>query len=170
MESIWITGNVFGNQCSAFDSPTDHPQGIHSCATPREKGSVPQATGTGFLFTRDDKQTRGTIPMPTFAGRPSTMSSLFQVGIPQSSMVGQQRQHISELQFDKLPTHSSFLCWKIRFKSQVTTCSDFPSKDMLWINRVEMVDSSEELKSSRSVSGLRVRWRALPALAAEHRD
>ena len=67
--------NVFGNQCSTFDSPRDHPEGIHSCATQREQGSVPQASGPGTLFTRDDKQNRGTIPMPTFARRPSTISS-----------------------------------------------------------------------------------------------
>ena len=46
-----------------------------------------------------------------------------------------------------------FLCWKIRFKNQVTTCSDLPSDTMLRINEVEMVDSLDELKSSRSVCG-----------------
>ena len=35
----------------------------------------------------------------------------------------------------------------------MTTRSDFPSEAMLWIKDVEMVDSLEELKSSRSVSG-----------------
>ena len=34
-----------------------------------------------------------------------------------------------------------------------TTCSDFPLDAMLWIKEVEMVDSLEELKSSRSVCG-----------------
>ena len=91
--------------------------------------------------------------MPTFAGRPSTMSSIIPVKFPQNSTVGQQRQQISELQFDKFPNPPSFLVWKIRFKNQVTTCSDFPSDAMLWIKEVEMVDSLEELKSSRSVSG-----------------
>ena len=81
------------------------------------------------------------------------MNSLFLVDIPQNSMVRQQRQQISELQFDKFPTPSSFLCWKIRFKHQVTTCSDFPSEAMLWIKEVEMVDSLDELKSSRSIAG-----------------
>ena len=38
-------------------------------------------------------------------------------------------------------------------KNQVTTCSDFPSHAMLWIKEVEMVDSLDELKSSRSVCG-----------------
>ena len=49
---------------STFDSHRDHPQGIHSCETQREQGAVPQAAGTGTLFTRDDKQNEGTIPMP----------------------------------------------------------------------------------------------------------
>ena len=39
--------NVFGTQFSTFDSPRDHPQRIHSCATHGERGSVPQAAGTG---------------------------------------------------------------------------------------------------------------------------
>ena len=82
--------------------------------------------------------------MLTVAGRPSTVSSLMPVGFPQNSLVGQQRQQISELQFDKFPDPQAFWMWKKR-----TTCSDFPSDAMLWI----MVDSLEELKSSRSVSG-----------------
>ena len=46
--------------------------------------------------------------MPTFAGRPSTMSSSIPVDIPQNPTVGQQRQQISELQFDKFPDPQSF--------------------------------------------------------------
>ena len=79
--------------------------------------------------------------------------ALFPVDIPQNSKVRQQKEQISELQFDKFPTRSSFLCWKIRFKNQVTTCSDFPSNAMLWIKEVEMVDSLDDLKFSRSVCG-----------------
>ena len=47
--------------------------------------------------------------MPTFARRPSTIISLLPVEIPQNSMVGQQRQQISELQFDKFSKPQSFL-------------------------------------------------------------
>ena len=107
----------------------------------------------GALFARDDKQSRDTISMPTFAGRPSTFSFKIPVEFPQNSVVGEQRQHISELKFDNFPNPQSFLVWKIRFKTQVTTCSDFPSEAMSWIKEVEMVDSLEESKSSRSVSG-----------------
>ena len=81
--------------------------------------------------------------MPTFARRPSTISSLVPV-----DMVGQQRQQISELQFDKFPCPQYFLVRKIRFKNQVTTCSDFPSEAMLRIEEVEMVGSLDDLKSA----------------------
>ena len=105
-----VQENVFSNQFSTSDSRRDHPQGFHSGAPQRERGSVPQATGTGTLLARDDKRNRGTIPMPTFAGRPSTMSSKIPVEFPQNSMVGQQRQQISELHFDKFPNPQSFFC------------------------------------------------------------
>ena len=117
-----------------------HPEVIlkefHSCATQRERRSVPQATRIDdTFFTRNDKQNTGTIPMPTFAGRPSTMSSSILVEFPQNSFVGQQRPQTSELQFDKFSCPQSFLFWKIRFKNQVTTSSDFPSEAMLWIKK-----------------------------------
>ena len=106
--------NVFSNQFSASDSPQDHPQGIHSPLS--ERGSVHQAAGSETLFARDDKQNRGTIPMPTLATKPLTTSSLTLVDFLHISLVGQQRQQISELQFDKFLRSQSFLVWKIRFK------------------------------------------------------
>ena len=93
--------NVFGYQFSTFDSHRDHHQGIHPCAPQRERGPVPQYTGSGTLYAREDKQNGGTIPMPTFARRPSTMSSLIPVEFPKNSMAGQRRQQISDVQFDK---------------------------------------------------------------------
>ena len=126
--------NVFGNQCSTFGLPRNPSQGIHydvAHETRRETESVPRAIGTGTSFARDDEQNKSTIPMPMFARRPSTMSSSIPVEIPQNPMVRQQRQKISELQFDKFLLHIHFLCWKIRFKNQVTTLSDIPSDTML---------------------------------------
>ena len=101
-------------------------------------------------FSKEMTNKKETIPMPTSARRPSTMSSTMPVEFPQNSTVGQQRQQISELQYDKFPNPQSFLVWKIRFKNQVTTCSDFPSDTVLWTNEVEVVDSLDEFKSSRS--------------------
>ena len=50
------------------------------------------------------------------------MNSLIPVELQQNSMVGQQRQQISELQLYTFPNPQSFLVWKIRFKNQVTRC------------------------------------------------
>ena len=61
----------------------DHHQGIHSCAPQRERWPVPQATGTGDSFRKRWKnRSRDTIPMPTFARRPPTMSCIIPVEFP----------------------------------------------------------------------------------------
>ena len=67
----------------------------------------------------------------------------------------QQRLQISDPHFDKFPTSATFACWKIRFKTEVCTCSQFPTEAMLWIKEVEMVESVDDLKSSCSVGGIR---------------
>ena len=91
MEYVWTTGNVFGNQFSTVDSSRNHYQRIHHSMTPGASGWVPVHIGPGTLVARDEDLNRGAIPMPTFARRPSTISSLFPVDVPQNSMVGQQR-------------------------------------------------------------------------------
>ena len=48
------------------------------------------------------------------------MSSSMPVEIPQNSMVGQQRQQILELQFDKFPTPASFF----RLEDKIQESSD----------------------------------------------
>ena len=82
-------------------------------------GQAPAPISTGILCSREDERKGSTIPMPTFARRPMTISSFALVDIPQSSMVGQQRQQISELQFltpssffmleDEIPKPSGYL-------------------------------------------------------------
>ena len=66
----------------------------------------------------------------------------------------QQRLQISDLHFDKFPTPATFACWKIRFKTEVCTCSQFPTEAMQWIKEVELVDSVDELRSSSSTRGI----------------
>ena len=79
----------FCNQFSTFDSSGNHSQGIHHSTTPGATGSVPVHIGTGTPVARDEDRIWGTNPMPTFARRPSTMSSLIPVDIPKNSVVGQ---------------------------------------------------------------------------------
>ena len=109
--------NVFGNQCSVVDSSRNHQEGIHHSTTQGTAGPI----GTGTLVAIDEDRNMGTNPMPTFARRPSTMSSLSPVDIPQNSIVGQQRQQISELQFDKYPTPQSFFM----FEAKIQDPSDY---------------------------------------------
>ena len=66
----------------------------------------------------------------------------------------QQRLQISDLHFDKFPTPATFACWKIRFKTEVCTCSQFPTEAMQWIKEVELVDSVDDLRSSSSIRSI----------------
>ena len=66
----------------------------------------------------------------------------------------QQGLQISDLHFDKFPTPATFACWKIRFKTEVCTCSQFPTEALQWIKEVELVDSVDELRSSSSTRGI----------------
>ena len=68
----------------------------------------------------------------------------------------QQRLQISDPHFDKFPTPATFACWKIKFKTEVCTCAQLPTEAMLWIKEVELVDSADDLKSSRSVRGIQM--------------
>ena len=47
-----------------------------------------------------------------------------------------------------------FACWKIRFKTGVCICSQFPTEAMQWIKEVVLVDSVDELRSSSSIRGI----------------
>ena len=84
---------------------------------------------------------------------PSAKDSVIFSGGDSSNNFGadQQRLQISDLHFDKFPTPATFACWKIRFKTEVCTCSQFPTEAMQCIKEVEMVESVEDLKSSRSI-------------------
>ena len=126
----------FENPFSTFDSPREYPRRVQSHDVEINREAALEAGKTKTVHTSEDRQNEGTIPMPTFATKQLTASSTIPVELPQNYMVGgQQRQQISELQYDKFPTTSSFLCWEIRFKNQVTTCSDFPSEAMVWIKQ-----------------------------------
>ena len=87
---------------------------------------------------------------------PSAKDSVIFSGGDSSKNYGadQQRLQISDLHFDKFPTPATFACWKIRFKTEVCTCSQFPTEAMQWIKEVELVDSVDELRSSSSTRGI----------------
>ena len=92
---------------------------------------------------------------PRFQTGPSARNSLDPKAgrFSKNDGADQQRLQISELHFDKFLTPTTFACWKIRFETEVCTCSQFPTEAMLWIIEVEMVESVDDLKSSRSIKG-----------------
>ena len=51
----------------------------------------------------------------------------------------EQRLKISDLHFDKFLTPATFACWKTRFKTEVSFCSQFLTEAMQWIKEVELV-------------------------------
>ena len=65
-----------------------------------------------------------------------------------------QRLQISDFHFDKFTTPPTFACWRTRFKTKACLCSHFLKKTTLWIEKMEMVESVDDAKSSRSVLGL----------------
>ena len=87
---------------------------------------------------------------------PSATNSVIFSGGDSSKSYGadQQRLQISDLHFDKFPTPATFACWKIRFKAEVCTCSQFLTEAMQWIKEVELVDSVDELRFSSSIRGI----------------
>ena len=69
----------FGNQFSTFESPRDFPQRISSENVRRNREAIPHQSKGKASLTSEDGQNNGTIPMPTFASRPSIASSTIPV-------------------------------------------------------------------------------------------
>ena len=108
--------NVFANPRSTLESLQIPYQGTHPFITQNAAGEAPALISIGKLVAREHERRGSTIPMPTFARRPPTISSFVPVDIPLSSMVGHQRHQISELQFDKFPTPQLFLLLEDRIQ------------------------------------------------------
>ena len=134
--------------------PHPIPEGLlrPSFVSPRRKEGLPDILGyTWYIGKRFCRSTCIFI-----SSLPSAKDSVIISGGDSSKNYGadQQRLQISDLHFDKFPTPATFACWKIRFKTEVCTCSQFPLEAMRWIKEVEMVDSVDDLMSSSSIRGI----------------
>ena len=69
-----VQKNVFGNQCSTFDSPRDFPQRISSDDVQRNREAALGDPKVKTSLTSEDGQNYGAIPMLMFASRPLTTS------------------------------------------------------------------------------------------------
>ena len=142
--SIWdthgISGNVFANPDASSSTP--YPQELHQWNSSIEEPLHSSAAEKSERPERDED-------LRCQSG-PSAKDSVIFNGGDSSKNYGadQQRLQILDLHFDKFPTPATFACWKIRFKTEVCTCSQFPTEAMQWIKEVEMVDSVDDLRSS----------------------
>ena len=148
--SIWdthgVSGNVFANPDASSSAP--YPQELNQWSSSIEE-PLHSSTVEKSERQKQDQDLR-------CQSGPSAKNSVIFSGGDSSKNYGadQQRLQISDLHFDKFPTPATFACWKIRFKTEVCTCSQFPTEAMQWIKEVELVDSVDELRSSSSIRGI----------------
>ena len=141
---IWDThgksGNVFANPDASSSAP--YPQELHQWNLSIEK-PLHSSTVEKSERQKQDQDLRCQIG-------PSAKNSVIPGEGNSSKNYGadQKRLQISDLHFDKFPTPATFACWKTRYKTEVCTCSQFPTEAMQWITEVEMVDSVDDLRSS----------------------
>ena len=130
--SIWdthgISGNVFADPYASSSAP--YPQELHQLNSSEE----PLHSSTVEKSERPEQNQDLRCQ-----SRPSAKDSVIFSGGDSSKNYGadQQRLQISDLHFDKSPTPATFACWKIRFKTEVCTSSQFPTEAMQWIKEVE---------------------------------
>ena len=139
--SIWdthvISGNVFATPAASSSAP--YPQELN----PRSSHISEPIHSS--LAGKNENQTA--VQDQRCQSGPSAKNSIMPCEGDSSKNYGadQQRLQISDLHFDKFPTPATFACWKIRFKTEVCTCSQFPTEAMQWIKEVELVDSVDDL-------------------------
>ena len=149
LPSIWdtdgISGNVFANPTASSSAP--YPQESNPWVSNVSEHTSPHVMSESQTQALDQRCQSGPSARNSFVRSEGRYSKTYGAD--------QQRLQISDPHLDKFPTPTTFACWKIRFKTEVRTCSQFPTEAMLWIKEVEMVESVDDLKSSCSVTGIR---------------
>ena len=131
--SIWdthgISGNVFANPVASSSAP--YPQELNPWSSRTEEPLHSSTVEKSERETQDQDQR-------CQSGQSAKNCVIFSGGDSSKNYgADQQRLQISDLHFDKFPTPATFACWKIRFMTEVCTCSQFLTKAMLWIKEVE---------------------------------
>ena len=136
----WKSGNVFANPHASSSAP--YPQELNQWSSSIEE-PLHMSTAEKSEGPEQNRDLR-------CQSGPLAKDSVIFSGGDSSKNYGadQQRLQISDLHFDKFPTPATFACWKIRFMTEVCTCSQFPTESMQWIKEVGLVESVDELRSS----------------------
>ena len=139
--SIWdthgISGNVFADPFASSSAP--YPQELNQWNSSTEE---PLHSSTVEKSERPEQNQDQRCQ----SGPSAKDSAIFSGGVSSKNYgADQQRLQISDLHFDKFPSPATFASWKVRFKTEVCTCWQFPTEAMQWIKEVEMVDSVDDL-------------------------
>ena len=154
------TWNLSGSQENVFWQSTHYVRFITNTLsrnsslydTPSATGAVPVHVCTGTPFARGEERIGSTIPLPRFAGRPSTMNPFFASGYSTEFYGWTAKTANIGTWIWQIPHAFNVFMLEDTIKNQVTTCSDFPSEGILWIKEVETVDSVDDFnKPSRSI-------------------
>ena len=148
--SIWdthgISGKVFANPASS--SSASYPQELNPWISNVSEHTSPHVMSESQTPALDPRCQSGPSARNSFDPSEGRFSKNYGAD--------QQRLQISDPHFDKFSTSGTFACWKVRFKTELCTCSQFPTEAVLWIKEVELVDSVNDLKSSCSVRGIQM--------------
>ena len=125
---IRYSGNVFANPQASSSAP--YPQELN----PPWKKTIEEPLHMSAAEKSDRPERNQNLRCQS---GPSAKDSVIFSGGDFSKNYGadQQRLQISDLHFNKFPTPATFACWKIRFKTEVCTCSQFPVEAMQWMER-----------------------------------
>ena len=96
-----------------------------------------------------------TIPTPRFARSHGTWNPFFRTGgtCYQNCTMDNPRNPSSDLHFDYFPNTEDFQCWKVNFKTEVSSHWGCPTIAMLWIKEVEIAKSVDDLVTSQTIEG-----------------
>ena len=115
--SIWgahgISGNVFANPTASSSAP--FPQESNPWISNVSEHTSPHVMSESQTPALDPRCQSGPSARNSFAPGEGRFSKDYGAD--------QQRLQISDPHFDKFPTPATFACWKMRFKTEVCTCS-----------------------------------------------
>ena len=138
--SIWdthgVSGNVFANPAASSSAP--YPQESNPWVSNVSEHTSPPVMSESQTPAQDPRCQSGPSARNSFV--PCKGKFL------KNYWADQQRLQILDPHFDNFTTTATFACWKIRFKTEVCTCSQFPTEALLWIKEVDMVESVDDLK------------------------
>ena len=119
---IWnthgISGNVFVNPTASYSAP--YPQESNPWISNVSEHTSPHVMSESQTPAQDQRCQSGPSGRNSFDPKEGRFSKDYGAD--------QQRLQILELQNDKFPTSTTFACWKIRFKTEVCICSQFPTE------------------------------------------